>query len=220
MFEDLDKGVLEGYQSETKTIVHEGISYEILNGCTTQLSRHPIASVGTDVLGREIIILDPNNSPILNQKFQEFQGNTITDACQFIRAQVFDLDRCDERHIDQSEQFMPLDAFVEAKIGVCRHWALVTGYFLDRLFPQAQVYHVRDTLKNGGHAWNLMILNDQAWHIDAFWNVIKNLNNLDDLNFLYSIYGRAPIDNEIKRFLVGFRRDSYDAVYEKESPAP
>ena len=103
---------------------------------------------------------------------------------------------------------LPIDAFIAAKTGTCRHYAFVTAYFLDRLqkegvLPEGTSYYVRDIVPGGGHAWNLYILKDEseAWHIDTLWGVNKNLKNKEDLKFLYKFYGIKAINHERKRFL-------------------
>ncbi|HSW87468.1 MAG TPA: hypothetical protein VLG49_08235 [Rhabdochlamydiaceae bacterium] len=159
---------------------------------------------------------------------------TLTVIADFIKYRVFESDKCHQlnlerfinqwmiAHSDRPQAFtyakdgrkipvIPLDAFVEEGIGMCRHVSLATAFFLDNILkdpdlkhilPSGTVYHVRDQLFEGGHSWNIYISEDrsQFWHIDSFWELIANLNLIDEKESLYLEYGKSCIKTEIRRF--------------------
>lgn len=110
---------------------------------------------------------------------------------------------------------IPIDDFIAAKTGVCRHLALVTTYFLDRLsqeeslpFFGGEAHFVRGVIDQGGrvrrHAWSLFIIDSQirVWHIDTLWGLIKNLLSDNERTILKEVYGSECIDDEVRRFVL------------------
>lgn len=105
---------------------------------------------------------------------------------------------------------IPIDDFVQARTGVCRHRSFVAAILLDKLvkddegfLPTGKVYYVRDQLSAGGHAWNLFLTDCRtaAWHVDSLWGVVKDLRVPEDVLFLQIMYGKEIIRYEISRFL-------------------
>ncbi len=223
MFEILDKGALVHYRDQS--LYHNNISYKVLTGRIQDVSTTPVVSIGSAPLSREIIALDPNNSPLLQQKYAELPGVTFEEISDFIRLNIFHAG-CTERKINafvlkwldfstldnfaltEDNSYLPvipLDAFIEAGIGACRHASLVAFYFLDRLIkegriPPGKVHYVRDVIKFGGHAWILYLPqdSDDVWHIDPQLAIIKNCRT--DIEELYEFYGQTSIDRQMKRF--------------------
>ena len=152
---------------------------------------------------------------------------------QFVRTKVFDPALYSENHLedlleewiaDQEEltdftltikgtwiPVLPIDFFIQKRCGVCRHYALVTGYFLDKLvkdplqlLPPGRVHYVRDLVKNGGgHAWNFYLPTDSdaAWVTDSTWNIVKNALDPSHRSLLDQFYGKRAIENQLERFL-------------------
>ena len=223
MFEILDKGALVHYRDQS--LFHNDISYKVLTGRIQDVSITPVVSVGSSPLTREIIALNPEKSPLLQQKYAELPGVTFEEITDFIRLNIFHAG-CTERKINtfvfnwletstlddfaltDDQAFVPvipLDAFIDAGVGACRHASLVAFYFFDRLIkeeriPPGRVHYVRDVIKFGGHAWILYIPHDSddVWHIDPQLAIIKNCRT--DLEELYGFYGQTSIDRQLKRF--------------------
>jgi hypothetical protein len=203
MLDSLNLGVLSGY--EQRILHHQEANYRVLEGSIDSFTTFPLACIGSDPLGREIILFDPHNSPLLEQKYDEFVAHRdfSWEALFHFMHDIFE--RTD---LEKQSGMVPLDAFVAAKVGVCRHVAFAAAYFLDRLakegyLPQGKSYYVRDLVKGGvGHAWNLFVLENgtAAWHLDFSWGVIKNILDKEEFNLLRLIYGTEPIRREKKRF--------------------
>jgi hypothetical protein len=246
MLEELDEGALVNYNPSDETLSHQGISFQVQKGSTADFSQKKIVCIGSSPLGREIISLDPENSPLLEEKYQKLLtylhseeplASTLDTIANYIREEVFSPPVSTEKKLEQFIQrwqrssertledftvskeeslipVIPLDDFIQARSGVCRHQALVSAYFLDRLqqetdlLPKGKVYHVRDVVavgsQEGGHAWNLYVPDDgsQVWHFDALWHVVKDCKDPDDLQFLYASYGKKAIAREMRRFLL------------------
>jgi hypothetical protein len=240
MFQQLDNHLLLNYDAEEEILRHRGIDYCVLKGAEKDFSQTPIICIGSSPLGREFISLNPFDSPLLDQKYRELlisfpETNPLRHLLHFVEEEVFDCalsteetvsvlidhwahsserDRSDfaETASEALHPVIPLDFFIEKKIGVCRHHALITAYFLDRLskegkIPSGTSYYVRDVIHTssmyGGHAWNLYLFDDstEVWHLDAYWGVLKNLTLIEDLKYLYKAYSRRVIDRERERFL-------------------
>jgi len=247
MLEELKKGDLLSYDPQTEHLMHQGISYHVLKGSNVNISQEPIACLGSSPLGREIITLDPNNSPLLNLHYQTLVARlkqqslipeqVLEQTSLYIREELFSPSFCSEKLVDRfiqrwqsSEErtlndftvtrdemlvpVIPIEAFIQARAGICRHFSLVTAYILDRLakeepslLPKGRVHYVRDIVSHGsiygGHAWNLYIPEgeQEAWHVDALWGIVKNCKEKDDLLFLSLAYGEDTIQREITRFM-------------------
>jgi hypothetical protein len=102
---------------------------------------------------------------------------------------------------------IPLEAFIQARVGTCTHHALTAAYFIDRLMregllPQGTHHYIREEIHfrdlHGRHAWNLYLPDDHSalWHLDVQWGIIKNLKDPLDLISLYHIYGDSIINQE------------------------
>lgn len=234
MFGELDQGILSDYQTSEKTFIYKKKIFTIVTGNLDDFSTRPLAFIGSHPTSREIIYLDPSNSPLLENHYQEFRSQAFGNSLQILHAlktyiqnTVFTssllktfftewisssdrtLDDFTRTHEDAYIPVISIEAFIEKKVGVCRHTALVTTYFLDRLIKdgllQGKAYLVRDLIAsehaNGGHAWSLFIDADkQAWHIDVLWDVIKNINDPFNYQFLCSLYGENAMDYQVQRY--------------------
>ncbi len=249
MLQALDAGALIYYDSETGLFFHRGKSFHVLTDANGYLSRMPIVSIGTVPFSRELITLDPDSSPFLEEKYREFLDQLhdlpldheviFWATLSFVKEEVFaynarstsELDHFLKKWVSDHQQLgrehftltwenahfpvIPLDDFIQAKRGVCRHLALAVAYFLDKLqneeelrhlIPAGRTYVVRDFISqrsaSGYHAWNLFVSEDgkEAWHIDATWGVLKNVYT-ESLP-LFRLYGKGVIEREKNRFLL------------------
>lgn len=235
MFDELDRGVLPAYQNAQKTFIYKQKSFTIVTGNLTHFSTSgPLAYIGSYPAHREIIYLDPSNSPLLENHYQAFRSQIFGDTLEllhalktYVQTTIFTSSNLhpffsewiisNERTLDDftlsnEDDYIPvisIEAFIEKKVGVCRHSAFVFTYFLDRLiedrFLSGTAYLVRDFIASehatGGHAWSLFIDADkQAWHIDILWDVIKNINDPLQFKTLCSLYGKNAMDYQVQRY--------------------
>jgi len=214
MVEALQQGALNEYEIDKAHFRYLGLSYQILKSHFTVFSEQPLACIGANPLEREIILLDPTSSPYLEKRYQQFilQNNfSFESISQFIENVIFNPNWVFLSSVSANRLEFPvisLDTFVEAGVGVCRHFALVTAYFLDRLSKEEKIangksYYIRNTIEtasgSGGHAWNLYLLEDRsaAWHIDTQWGIIKNILIDEDLHFLIDAYGKSAMESNL-----------------------
>lgn len=234
MMQELNADLFPDYDKEKELFLHDGISFHVLKGSNSSHSLEPTACMGAAPASREIILLDPHNSPLLNEKFEELlvllQGSSSTEQtlqilCNFIRTKVFTPSLSTAHHLELfiKEHSSPttltkngepvpvivLDEFIKAGIGVCRHQALVSAYFLDKLLnaippllPPGKVHYIRDIITQGGHAWNFYVPQNslERWHVDPLWNIVKNSSCPQERELLNTSYGKRAIDREILRF--------------------
>ncbi len=140
----------------------DGKSFEAITGKTQQFSRQPVVSCGSSAT-REIILLDPLHSPLLEAHYKQFRRELnpkmstqeILQALKdYVRKEIFtnsketELNRIinDARttartatHEDMPQvpiPLIPIDHFIEKKCGVCRHHALVAAYMIDKLLAE------------------------------------------------------------------------------------
>ncbi len=223
MFQELDRGALIHYRD--RVLTHKNTEFRVLTGFTEYFTTQPLISIGSSPLTREIISLDPENSPLLQQKYDQFSGASFEELIDYIRTRIFFI-KTNERLMDAfifewierhtPEDFtltsdnrylpvIPLNDFIRSGVGVCRHSALTAAYFIDRLIqdgrlPPGRVRYVRDTIKFGGHAWVLYFPEDSndIWHIDPHLSVVVNCRT--DAESLYPFYGQEAIDRQLDRF--------------------
>lgn len=166
----------------------------------------PFFSIGQN---REVLLYDPVNMPLLSSHYERFQQGSaassiegwLYDLMTYVRRDVFDLSRCSESAILQiadKHSVVPLDTFIGAGIGVCRHFSLTTGYFIERFLEENQLegshYWVRgQTPGRGRHAWNLLAIGPDIWLIDLFWGQIGRLNSSKERVRLAALYGNQNL---------------------------
>lgn len=107
---------------------------------------------------------------------------------------------------------IPIDDFVKAGIGICRHHAMVLAYFLNQLSKEGKylptegrVYHIREDVIGGGHAWTAFKdpNTKSFWHIDSLWNVVGDYSKKKDREKLSKMgYGDSAIKRQVKRLNV------------------
>lgn len=187
------------YNELEATCQYGDTKYTVLCSHFYEFTTFPVACIGSHPLQREIILLDPNNSPLLQSHYTNWILNgerNFPSLITHIRG-LFE-----STEYMTYDRFVPLDHFLAAKKGVCRHVALTTAYFLTRLIEEhhlapGKAYYIRDLIPYGGHAWNLYITEKgELWHIDALWNVIKNPADPTDYQELVRLYGKSAIERE------------------------
>jgi len=237
MQSELDAGVLHRYVKEEHLFYHHQVAYRAVTRSLENLSSHPTVSIGSSPAGRELIILDPKNSPLLNEAYRHILTQLSTCPslslkeklswiAAFVREKVFDPQRSTEENLERFVQkwedthplsaftptlhgglvpVIPIDDFIAAKVGICRHLALVTTYVVDRLiqetpyFPLGKVFSMRDVIhtsfEEGGHAWTLYVSPEESWHIDSLWGILLPLEEKENL---YFYYGQEAIERELQ----------------------
>ncbi len=235
----------KAFDSTTKQLTLQGKTYTPVTGGTTNLSQKRLISCGSST-SREAIVLDPEDSPILNDHFdkllQQIQAKQhafllteeqiIDEVIRYVRQDIFP--SCTDRHLEcKVDKFVqdkwgrfpalyyqqdgrqgyipaiPIDEFIKADIGVCRHHGLVTGYLLDRLtrepaqrpILQGVPQVIRDNITNGAHVWaTFMSAQGKKWHIDTLWPVKKEFSQPQGIQSLQNKgYGIVAIQNQIRR---------------------
>ena len=224
--------------------------YVTVSGNAQGFSSMRFASCGSST--REVILLDPKNSPALEAKYEILRQQLDTLArsqnvplapeqvlkhiMTFVRVNVFpscrDHDlventdklvnkaRVDKKHeLTENRDnpglpipLMPIDDFINAGLGVCRHHALVTAYLMDRLtkepvgkpYLEGTIQHMRDNVPGGAHVWTTFIPRanpnqlPQKWHLDTLWGTVENFATPEGFASLKRSYGDA-IDRQQNR---------------------
>ncbi|MDN3506289.1 MAG: hypothetical protein P0S96_03570 [Simkaniaceae bacterium] len=137
---------------------------------------------------REVILVDPNRAPLLNQATQTLLQKTEEEILKtvicYVQEELFDLENSNETElwdlIGKQESFpdVSLEIFLDAKTGVCRHYALTTTYLIQQLINEGilkgEIFLIREEIPQGRHAWTLFLSEHGAWHLDAYWGVLEN----------------------------------------------
>lgn len=170
---------------------------------------------------REEITYDPENSPLVEQAYQtlkeglsgKFSEKEILISVQnYVGQTLFQVEKCTEEQTATliqaiSNPQIPLDAFIKEQTGVCRHLALCTTLFLDRLVKEGwlegEVFLIRDMTPSGRHAWTLFLSEKAAWHLDPFWGVLANGKVENEFNRLCHLYGKQTMETQKKRWESG-----------------
>lgn len=113
----------------------------------------------------------------------------------------------------KSVAVIPIEYFIENKMGVCRHHGIVAGYILDRLVREQKgilivegtVQIIRDNitkgnLRIGAHVWVAFTESTgKKWHIDTLWRLAVQLDTPENKEYLSAAYGAEAIENELKK---------------------
>ncbi len=214
------------------------VLFRSVSGSTQEFSVQPVASTGSSSR-REILLLDPNHSPLLAQHFVKVRqklkkGMTTHDVLHtlgdYVRREIFPQNGLKEvmqlienarkthlttTHRDSPKQkipFIPIDKFIEKRLGECRHHTLVLSYLIDRLLREKDplirgtVQHIRGNISEGAHAWITFIplkldADPQKYHLDTSCNsvVLINFAIEQNRNALSEAYGEETISDMLKR---------------------
>ncbi|NGX37577.1 MAG: hypothetical protein K1000chlam2_00733 [Chlamydiae bacterium] len=169
---------------------------------------------------REVIVVDPENSPLLENAYLDLKSQlhetfTEKDILQttllYVRENLFDLELCTDQNVIRFLlQFMdkgpeiPLETFLEKKIGVCRHLALTTTYLLERLTKDrlldGKAYLIREQIPSGRHGWTLFLSQSGAWHLDSYWEILENGKTDAGFFHLCQKYGKRTMERQQLRW--------------------
>ena len=171
---------------------------------------------------REVIVVDPEKSPLLDQAYRDLEQRLsekfseeqiLETVFLYVRDELFDLRLCKERLVqqfiyslypDEAEPEIPLETFLEYKIGVCRHTALATTCLVDRLVKegwlQGKALLIRSNCPAGRHAWTLFLSEEGAWHLDSLWGIFENGKTGAGLSQLCDNYGKRIMNEQKKRW--------------------
>jgi len=171
---------------------------------------------------REVIVLDPANSPLLEKAYENLQNELSLDNSEweilqitslYVRQQIFDLSLCDKKRVhsliqrnypNEQSPSISLETFLKEKTGICRHIALTTTYLIDRLIKDGWLigtaFLIRENLFNERHAWTLLLSEEGAWHLDSFWNVLENGKTPSGFSHLCKKYGKDVMDRQKNRW--------------------
>lgn len=219
-----------------------GNKFRIADGSVTDFISEPIVSIGAG-LGRELIILD-QSSATLKQNYQLLKNKltalpqptsieTVIEATMQAVRQMLNADSpndlektlnnfCDNKAKDgkslkyKDRPVITMGEFVRAKVGVCRHHALLMSYLLnqaqkDGLLPSGKIHHTRDNVKAGPHVWvTYLPANSQAIYLaDSLWNRLVDLNTTSNTDNKVRGYGSEVLENCKKRFVTAKPNESF-----------
>lgn len=161
---------------------------------------------------REILYLDRSNIPLLSTHYEIWKQQltsiepefVLFDLMHYLRTKMFDLDRCNREAVhtivfQENAVMLPIELFIEKKAGVCRHFAMVSYYFfermlIDKIIPIASIEIERKIVNIDGylgrHAWVSVYLeeNNRSFHFDPFWSIVVDSNNPDATDILKRAY--------------------------------
>jgi hypothetical protein len=172
----------------------------------------PFLSIGENPGSREVISYFPEERICLERAYAEFRERIVDpvsprdlleDLCLFVREKVFDLRLCREAQVAQivnGRTRVPLDEFIYAKTGVCRHFCLVVDYFLEQLIEEKLLVGQSERIRlwtpgKGKHAWNLLHTPEGCFYLDAYWGNVGNSNDKTDRDKYLIIYGHDQKTN-------------------------
>ncbi len=193
------------------TIFLSSLPLIVLGEDSTGISEQPHAWISSCCPGHEVIVLKPDHSPILLRLFQTWQEtlpsappytmrSILSDLILYFREHVFDLARCNRLDVGRiANSFptdqVPLDAFLQAQSGLCRHFAFAVSYFLDRQqLGMHKIHRAFLPQYQGRHAWNILDDGIHLFHIDVFWGILADYRNPAERKILYQAYGEDVIE--------------------------
>lgn len=111
LLDTLKEGVFLAYNPNEQTLVHQGKSFHLITHTSGHLSAAPVVSIGLVPFSREIISLDPDNAPYLEQKYAEILQHVLQNAntseelfiltSNFVREKLFSPPLCSERALGE-----------------------------------------------------------------------------------------------------------------------
>ncbi|MBS0629030.1 MAG: hypothetical protein JSS30_02255 [Verrucomicrobia bacterium] len=171
---------------------------------------------------REIILVDPEFSPLMDKAFADLskhldrsfsEEKIIELVFLYVREVLFDLNLCNEQqvrtlihsiHPNEKEPEMALEIFLEHKTGLCRHIALTSSCLINRLIKDrwlhGEVFLIRENCPRGRHAWTLFLSKDGAWHLDSLWGVLENGKTSAGFSRLCDNYGKRIMNEQKKKW--------------------
>lgn len=216
------------------------VSYVPVSGCTQDFSIHPVASAGSSP-NREILLLDPKNTSLLDQHYSKlrqklkkemttrdilftvgeyvrrdvFPRNYVREVMEMIEGAKFKYPTTTHRdHPAKKIPIIPIDKFIERRLGVCRHHVLVLSYMIDRLLHETNplisgtVQHIRGNIPEGAHVWITFIpmrlspdTPPEKYHLDTSCNEVVLINFAVEQNqeALSKAYGKEMFADQLTR---------------------
>lgn len=184
--------------------------YKVITSEDLDFCNQASVSCGSSIR-REFLLLDPNNSPVLNEKYEEFESylknfnsgqlhlpTLISAVNQFVRLKIFSCENAEKIDAEISQMVkeakgnpdvikirgtpcLSIDDFISKKIGVCRHHSLVAAYFLDKFLKNNPSICDQD--------YKVQIVRDSNSEMAHAWISIiskdKQIYLLDSLNNLH-----------------------------------
>ncbi|WP_131778656.1 hypothetical protein [Legionella bozemanae] len=188
-----------------------------------------VFSIGSSS-SREMIMLDPE-AESLKKLYAELRQNIRVGATTLeilqeiskLTQKTFPISETTllkefvEKHLKEGNPIIPLDAFMQTGIGLCRHHTLLNAYLMSRLVEdgilQGEVIHQRHSFqKHGAHTWNLFrdTKDGTLYSLDSLWkNVTSLADNPGDLNRLYGF----DVESGIKAAFGAFQLSSKQKVH-------
>jgi len=155
----------------------------------------PIIWESSNPNARETLVLDFENSPILDHLYLDWKYHLhhrdtkgiLESLCIFLRTAVFDPPSQNQNDILKllKSYQLPLDYFVAHRLGVCRHFSLAAYYFLERvrkeqLAPIRSIEIISKDLEMGRHAWLCIVFEDGSFHFDPYWGILESYESSDN----------------------------------------
>lgn len=151
---------------------------------------------------------------------EAFMSNHVFPSNSHAEKEVDDfvdgyLQKPDCKKLDQ-QPCIPIDAFLQAKIGVCRHHSLVAAYLMDRFIQhhpeqcsfQGKVQIQRDQVIGGAHAWVSLICKDgSTFCMDSLNHIMGDLADPAFIRGIRLVFGTKAIDHQLKN--AGIVRDRH-----------
>lgn len=260
------------FQEGQHYLEHNGDQYALLSRHTRCFTRGKLACISTTAITREVLLFD-SSWHFLDQLYRQFKIELADESNimlifeklhNFIRKNIFQhrlsfkqLDfygyrpvgkvvlEPKEDSINGQADIYELLTFLRAGQGVCRHIALTTCYFLDRLridklLPQGDIHYFRNTIRqDGSHAWAVFVEHaqpcNQVFIIDAAQPIehILLVNNLREYSRLLNWYSKAALLEMMSEYAPGFEGFaevelsstktetlSYGSLFDEDEPAP
>lgn len=192
------------YKDGIPGLDYQGEFYPLVTRYTENFSQR-LCSAGTTKPngGREILLLNPKSALLCEQRDKLFlhlmnQKISLEETLKYVLQlmQPFDVTNLVNETVTAKNPFLLIDFFLEKQAGACRHYALITAYFLHELVAaglfSGRVIAHRQYLKgsqggNGAHAWVLFVLEDgaQFYSVDPMFRRIIPSDNLEEIDAVY-----------------------------------
>lgn len=168
---------------------------------------------------REIITYDQKSSSLMDTYVDQFISLlplnsslefTLQKLIQFVAYTLFDPRLCNEfdtyeliqKFCTPTNEFpeIPLDIFLKAHIGLCRHISLCTALLLDKLIKKdlikGNVLFIRAETPQGRHAWPLLVSERNVWSIDPYWRILEDAKTVVGWQTLCERYGEKTMEQQ------------------------
>lgn len=215
------------YNPKQKQLDINGVPHRVVDGTVVNFARCALPLVCVGANEREYIVLDPKASPELEKCYQDFRaliGSSVkVDRKQVLKAlqshlkNVFPgrskateafIQECRQKYDGRGPFCIPIESFIEAKCGVCRHHSLLGAYLLDRFLHEhadkctfkGKVFVMRHNLVEGAHAWiSLVLESGEIYLVDTLNRVVGDINDPKFVSAIRGVFGDKAIANQKKK---------------------